>query len=157
MAVKEIAIGAENPVLRKETEKITNFGKDLQKLLVDLLDTVKDAKGAGLAAPQIGETLCVTVARLGGTFTALINPKVIWTSDDSVRGEEGCLSLPDVWLYIPRASAVIIRFQDEKGKEQERKLTDWDARVVQHEIDHLHGKLIVDYQAEGAEKPGEAL
>ena len=65
MAVKEIAIGAENPVLRKETEKITNFGKDLQKLLVDLLDTVKDAKGAGLAAPQIGQTLFGTVGELG--------------------------------------------------------------------------------------------
>lgn len=157
MAVKEIVIGAESPVLRKETEKVTNFGKELQKLLTDLLETVQSVKGAGLAAPQIGESLCVTVARLGGSFTPLINPEIIWSSDGSVQGEEGCLSLPDVWLYIPRASEVIIRYQDEKGKEQERKLTDWDARVAQHEIDHLHGKLIVDYQAKGAEKPGEAL
>lgn len=157
MAIRVIIIGAENPVLRTKTEKVSTFGKDLQKLVRDLLETVEHVKGAGLAAPQIGDKRAVCVAKVGGKFLPLINPKIFWKSDEEVLGEEGCLSLPEIWLFIPRATEIVLRFQNEKGKEQERRLMGFDARVVQHEVDHLHGKLIVDYPAEGARSPGEAL
>jgi peptide deformylase len=157
MAVQEIVIGADSPVLRTETLKITQFDKELKKLIGDLLDTVEHAKGAGLAAPQIAVTSRVCVARIRDEFVPLVNPEILWQSDIVTQEEEGCLSLPDVWLYIPRPTEIVLRYADEKGKEQERKLEGWDARVVQHELDHLHGKLIVDYHAAGAEVPGEAL
>ena len=142
-------IGAQHPILRKKATTITSFNKDLRKLIKNLHETALSVKGAGLAAPQIGESLAVTVARIGGDFLPLINPELLWSSEEMLTAEEGCLSLPDVWVQAPRAAEVIIRFQDEKGKKQERKLTAWDARVAQHEIDHLKGKLIVDYKSKG--------
>jgi len=145
MAVVDIVIGADSPVLRAPTEKISAFDKDLASLVQDLVDTVKKAKGAGLAAPQVGISQAVTVARIGGSFVPLINPKIKWQSDTVETMEEGCLSIPETWLMVPRPSEIIIHFLDPKGKEQERKLQGFDARVAQHEIDHLNGKLIVDY------------
>ncbi len=146
MAVLPIITGEKNPLLRAETKKVDSFGKSLQALIQDLFDTVHAAEGAGLAAPQIGISERVTVARIGETFVPLVNPEIVWKSDRTVLGEEGCLSLPNVWLQIPRSTEIVLRYQDEKGKEQERKLEGFDARVVQHEVDHLFGKLIVDYK-----------
>ncbi len=157
MAVRVIITGAENPVLRKETTKVRSFGKGLQKLVRDLSETVESVKGAGLAAPQVGESLAVCIAKIGGEFTPLVNPVISWRSEQEVLGEEGCLSLPGVWLFVPRAAESIVRYHDMKGKEQERKLQGFDARVVQHEVDHLRGILIVDYHGKGAVTPGEAL
>ncbi len=157
MAVRVIITGVENPTLRTSCKEVRTFGKELQKLVKDLLDTVESVKGAGLAAPQIAVTDAVCIAKIGGSFIPLINPKILWRSEEEVLGEEGCLSLPEIWLYVPRAMSIVLRFQDEKGKEQERRLTDFDARVVQHEVDHLLGKLITDYAGKGAVTPGEAL
>lgn len=145
MATLPIVTGEHSEVLRKKTEKIVNFDKELKKLVTDLQETAASASGAGLAAPQVGVSLAVTVARLSGSFVPLINPEVIWQSETAETAEEGCLSLPGVWLMVPRPAEVIVKYSDENGKEQERKLTGWDARVAQHEIDHLNGKLIVDY------------
>jgi len=157
VAIIPIITGAESPILREKTQKVNAFDKKLQKLATDLTDTAVQAKGAGLAAPQVGVTSAICVARVAGSFIPLVNPEVIWQSDHTVTGEEGCLSLPNVWLYVPRPTEVIIHFQDIKGKEQERKLTGWDSRVVQHEIDHLNGILITDYKGEGAKEPAQAL
>jgi len=145
MALRTIIIGAGTPILRQKAERVSSFGKEFQKLLKDLRETAEHVKGAGLAAPQVDVSLAVTVARLSGEFTPLINPEIIWRSEETLIGEEGCLSLPDIWVHVPRAKEIIIRSLDEKGREQERKLRDVDARVAQHEIDHLNGKLIVDY------------
>ncbi|HLD08054.1 MAG TPA: peptide deformylase [Candidatus Peribacterales bacterium] len=147
MAIQNILIGKDQKVLRTKTKKVTSFTKDLQKLIEDLLDTVHAAEGAGLAAPQIGISQRVTIARIGEEFVPLVNPEILWKSDQVIVGEEGCLSLPDIWLQIPRAKEIVLRFSDEKGEEHERKLEGFDARVVQHEVDHLDGILIVDYQS----------
>jgi peptide deformylase len=148
MPVRAIVTGRHSPVLRQKSQQVSAFNKELKKLIVDLLDTVEDAKGAGLAAPQIGVSQSVTVARLSGSFLPLINPEIIWESEITELLEEGCLSLPNVWLMVPRAREAIVRYRDEKGGEQERKLSGMDARVAQHEIDHLNGKLIVDYSSQ---------
>ena len=147
MAVLPIVTGANLPVLRRRTKKVTSFTKDLQKLIQNLLDTVHRAEGAGLAAPQIGISERVTVARIGEEFIPLVNPEILWKSEQIVLGEEGCLSLPNVWLNVPRSTDIILRYVDVKGKEFEKKLSGFDARVVQHEVDHLDGVLIVDYQS----------
>lgn len=146
MAVLPIITGTEHPVLRKKTKKVSSFTKDLQALIQNLLDTVHHAEGAGLAAPQIGISERVTVARIGTEFIPLVNPDILWKSEQIILGEEGCLSLPNVWLDVPRSVDIILRYVDSKGKEFEKKLSGFDARVVQHEVDHLNGILIVDYQ-----------
>jgi peptide deformylase len=158
MAIRVIVTGQENPILRTKAQKVRTFGKELQKLVSDLLMTVDHVKGAGLAAPQIGEGEAVCVAKIAGAFTPLINPNILWATEEKVLGEEGCLSLPDIWLYVPRSTEIVLRYQNEKGKEEERRLQGFDARVVQHEVDHLNGILIVDYHGKGAAVvPGEAL
>ena len=157
MAVKTIITGAGHPILRARAKRIAAFGKETEKLVQDLLDTVTAAKGAGLAAPQIGVSQSVCIAKIGEIFVPLLNPEILWRDTSEVPGEEGCLSLPDVWLFVPRAAAIIVRYLDEKKHEQEKKLMGFDARIVQHEVDHLLGKLIVDYPATSAPEPGEAL
>lgn len=157
MPVKPITIGADHPLLRSRSPRVILFTRELQRLLRDLYDTVLHLQGAGLAAPQVGVSSAVCVAKISGEFISLINPEILWYSKEMVLGEEGCFSLPDVWLLVPRAQEIIVRYQDERGKEQERKLVGFDARVVQHEIDHLLGKLIVDYQAKEIEKQTEML
>ena len=142
----DVVTGAEAEVLRTKTQDVTDFGKDLKKLISVLMDTVEKEKGVGLAAPQIGSSQNVCVAKIGGSFKVFVNPKIAWSSDQSVVCEEGCLSLPDVWLMVPRAEEIVVSFQNEKGEQKELKLADMEARIMQHEIDHLRGVLIVDYQ-----------
>lgn len=157
MALQPIIIGSTHPILRAKAQRVSSFGKDLRRLVQDLSDTVLHVQGAGLAAPQVGVSLAVCIARVGAEFMPLINPEISWYSQEKMVGEEGCFSLPNVWLLVPRALEIIVRYQDEQGREQERKLTHFDARVVQHEVDHLLGRLIVDYSAEPVQGVGEAL
>jgi peptide deformylase len=145
MPLLPILIGADNPILRRKTAKVASVTKEVKLLLKDMEETVRDANGAGLAAPQVGQSLRICIALLGGRFTPLINPEITWRSSDTDRLEEGCLSLPGIWREIARPRAVTIRYLDARGTEQERRLEGFDARVAQHEIDHLEGVLIVDY------------
>ncbi|TSC98822.1 MAG: peptide deformylase [Candidatus Peregrinibacteria bacterium Greene1014_49] len=108
-------------------------------------DTVKDADGAGIAAPQVGRTERICLALISGKMIPLINPKITSKSKEQESAEEGCLSLPDIAVSVPRSVEISLKYMDAKGKPQERKLRDFDARVVQHEVDHLEGILIVDY------------
>ena len=148
-----IITGEDNPVLRTKTEKIPTITKDILKLVKNMQETVDDAKGAGLAAPQIGESLRLCIALINGKHTPLINPEITWRSKEEDSMEEGCLSLPGVWLPISRPVAITLTYQDIKGNDQERKLKGFDARVIQHEVDHLEGMLIVDYPQENPTNP----
>ncbi len=145
MAALKIVTGADNPKLRVKTERVPKVTKKILKLIKDMLAAMEEANGVGLAAPQVGETVRVCIALVGGKITPLINPEITWKSKETAIDEEGCLSLPNVWLPIVRSTGITVTYLDEKGKEQERKLQDFDARVVQHEVDHLEGVLIVDY------------
>ena len=111
----------------------------------DMIETMHEASGVGLAAPQVARTERICIAVIGGKVTPLINPKITKKSKATDIDQEGCLSLPNVWLQVPRSVEIDLEYTDVKGKKQERKLTHFDARVVQHEVDHLDGVLIVDY------------
>jgi len=145
MAALPVVTGATNPVLRRKAMKVSKVTKAIQKLVADMRDTVKKEDGAGLAAPQIGESLSLCLAMIGGKMTTLINPEIIRKGKEADSQEEGCLSLPGLTVTVERPTDITLRYMDEKGKEQERRLLDYDARVVQHEVDHLEGRLIVDY------------
>ncbi len=108
-------------------------------------ETREHAIGAGIAAPQVGRTERVCIAMINGRAVPLINPEIVRRSEEAETAEEGCLSLPDVWVQVPRSREIDLEYQDVKGKHRELTLSDFDARVVQHEVDHLDGILIVDY------------
>ena len=147
MSVRKILEGENNPHLRAVAAPLKSRSRDIGSLLDDLCDTATEAAGVGLAAPQIGIGKQVCVVKITGEFVALLNPEIVWMSEEREVMEEGCLSLPGVAVAVPRAKAITLRYRDRKWKEQARKLTNLHARIVQHEVDHLRGVLIVDYLA----------
>jgi peptide deformylase len=133
-----------DPVLRKETVPVERVDDDTRGLISDMFDTMYAAEGIGLAAPQVGRTERITVMDVEGQRLALINPQII-EREGSIRGEEGCLSIPDVFGDVTRSSRVTVRALDEHGTQVELEGIELLARCMQHEIDHLHGKLFIDY------------
>jgi peptide deformylase len=133
-----------DPVLRKITTPVEEVTDDIRSLISDMFDTMYAAEGIGLAAPQVGRTERVTVMDVEGQKFAFINPEII-ESEGSARSEEGCLSIPDIFGEVPRATRVIVRALNEKGEQVEAEGTELLARCMQHEIDHLDGKLFIDY------------
>lgn len=146
MAVLPIILGADNPILRQQTKPVPKVTKAVLKLLDDMKDSMIEAKGVGLAAPQIGVNDRVCLAYINEKIVPLINPQITWKSKETAIDEEGCLSLPHTWIKVPRSTEIQLTYIDAKGKERELKLQNFDARVVQHEVDHLDGVLIVDYK-----------
>ncbi len=140
-----ILTGANNPILRTKTKPVKKITKDVLKLLKDMEQTTIAAEGLGLAAPQVGHGERVCIVKLHGKLMPLINPEITHKSREQEIAEEGCLSLPNIWVQVPRAVSIVITYQNAKGAEEERKLEKLEARIVQHEVDHLEGKLIVDY------------
>lgn len=145
MPLLRIVTGQDNPVLRAKAKKIPKVTKEVIKLAENMLESMVAAEGVGLAAPQVGESVQLCLVPIGNKMRALVNPEIIGTKGELIKGEEGCLSLPGVWLQIPRYPEVTVRFTDLKGSETELVLKEFEARVAQHEIDHLNGKLIVDF------------
>lgn len=133
-----------DPVLRKATTPVEKITPEIRKLIGDMFDTMYAAEGIGLAAPQVGRTERVAVMDVEGQKFAFINPEII-ESEGSARGEEGCLSIPEIFGDVTRASRVIVRALNEKGEQIEAEGTELLARCMQHEIDHLDGKLFIDY------------
>jgi peptide deformylase len=110
-------------------------------------ETMIDANGIGLAAPQVGRNIRVIVVKLQyGDIQEMINPTIKWYSDHVVKVEEGCLSIPGKYIELIRPSKISVSFQDLSGKYKRWKLKSLEARVVQHEIDHLDGILMTDYE-----------
>lgn len=145
MALLPIEKGADNPILRKKAAKVPEVTKALKKLIKDMYTTVKAEDGAGLAAPQIGQSLQLCLALIEGKMTVLVNPEIVWRSDETVTEEEGCLSLPGLVVSVTRPASITVKYLNEKGMPEERKLNAFSARTVQHEMDHLNGVLLVDY------------
>lgn len=109
-------------------------------------DTLKDEGGLGIAANQVGHALRMCLAKFNGKTNTLINVEITWRGEKTDIAEEGCLSLPGIDVKVERPTEITIKYLNEKGEEQERKLSDVDARIVQHEVDHLDNILITDYQ-----------
>jgi peptide deformylase len=132
-----------DPVLRTPAEPVTDFDKQIRKLVKDLEETMIDAPGAGLAAPQIGVSLRVFTYYVDGVLGHLINPDLD-LSDELQDGEEGCLSFPGIYYDTPRALRAVARGFDMYGEPVAVEGTEVLARALQHETDHLNGVLFID-------------
>ena len=146
-----------DPVLREVARPVTGFDADLQALAQDMLETMYDAPGRGLAAPQIGLGLrlfVMDVAWKDGTSDprVFVNPEVVEASEETVTREEGCLSIPGRTSRVTRPGAVTLRWQDPDGLAQEERFEGFAATCVQHEIDHLDGILCTDREEPATEE-----
>jgi peptide deformylase len=132
------------PVLREETKKVDEVTVELREFIDDLFETMYAAKGIGLAAPQVGRTERIAVVDVNGNPIVLVNPEIVVT-EGKTREEEGCLSIPDIYGDVDRAKRVVVRALGRDGKPFEMDAEDLLARCMQHEIDHLHGRLFIDH------------
>lgn len=136
-----------DPVLRGEAAEVDTIGEEIRRLARDMFDTMYEADGVGLAAPQVGITkrlIVVDPREEGVTPRALVNPRVLETSDETDRAEEGCLSIPGLKEVVERKAEVIVEAEDLDGETQRIEADGLLARVLLHEIDHLNGILFVD-------------
>ena len=133
-----------SPILRQETKPVAAVTDEHRRLVDDMLETMYAAKGIGLAAPQVGRLERIAVVDVDESPIAIINPQIV-LREGTVKGEEGCLSIPEVYGDVERAARVIVRALDRDGRPIEVEGTELLARCLQHEIDHLHGRLFIDY------------
>lgn len=130
-------------VLRRKAKPVERVTKRVQKLIRDMAETMYDAKGVGLAAPQVGVSQQIIVADDGEGLIALINPRITRREGAEVD-VEGCLSIPDIVAYVERATTIEIEGLDERGRPVRFQAEGYLARILQHEVDHLNGVLITD-------------
>lgn len=137
-----------NAVLRRKAQPVKQFDESLKKFVDDMLETMVEKDGVGLAAPQIGKSVRVAVIDTSGGEEdpcVLINPEITWLSDEIEEYDEGCLSIPDIRLNVKRPARCSVRAFDASGKEYRIEQAEGLlARALQHEIDHLEGILFVD-------------
>jgi len=161
MALRQI-VTIDEPVLRRKARKTTDFGPELQAVIDDMVETMRDAPGVGLAATQIGESFRVIVVEFGDEenedaplkLHVVVNPEIARSSAEKILGIEGCLSVPGFVGDVERSVNVTIKGQNRHGRPLRIKAEGWLARIFQHEIDHLNGILFIDraervWQAEG--------
>lgn len=154
MAVLEI-IKVPNDVLKRKARPITDFGPELQTLIDNMVETMRDAPGVGLAGPQVNQLLRLIVVEFGDEedeeaplqLYTLVNPEISKMSKETVFGTEGCLSIPELVGDVERAESVTIKAQTRHGQVTKLKASGWLARIFQHEIDHLNGILFTDRAA----------
>ena len=148
-----------DPVLRRKARPVTKFDKDLHTLIDDMVETMRDAPGVGLAAPQIGLSERLLVIEYyerepeeddeenedaPKKVWAIINPEIVKKSAETVMGVEGCLSIPGLLGEVERHEEVLVKGMNKHGKPMKVKAKGWLARIFQHEIDHLNGVLFPD-------------
>ena len=133
-----------NPVLRQKARRVSQVDRTLQKLIDDMIETMKKAPGVGLAAPQVGVPLRLAVIDVDDKITVILNPEIIKSSGE-IELDEGCLSVPGFWGQVSRFERVSVKAQDRNGKDLRiRDAEGLFAQALQHEIDHLDGRLYVD-------------
>lgn len=141
---------APDPVLKMKCAPVVSIDDGVRRLLDDMLETMYEAPGIGLSAPQVAAELRVIVcdvAREGETAQPyrMINPEITWRSDENVLAEEGCLSIPDHYAEVSRSCEIKVGFLDRDGDTQELDVSGLLSACIQHEIDHLDGVLFIDY------------
>lgn len=160
MALRKI-IKDGDPVLLKTCKPVEKFDARLSILLDDMKETMYNAEGVGLAAPQVGIIRRAVVIDVGEECFELINPEIIWQSEETQYGTEGCLSFPDLYGYVTRPKSVKFRAQDRHGNWYEKEVSDLFARCVCHELNHLDGITLPDnieapYVEEEQDEPHKA-
>jgi peptide deformylase len=155
MAVRDI-VTLPDPVLRRKAHKVTVFDKDLQVLIDDMIETMREAPGVGLAAPQIGKSIRLIVVEYGGNeegeeneddkknLYVVVNPEITEASEEKVLGAEGCLSVPNLVGEVERHTEITVKGLNRLGRPWKKKMTGWLARIFQHEMDHLDGVVFPD-------------
>ncbi|MCJ7694703.1 MAG: peptide deformylase [Anaerolineaceae bacterium] len=151
MSVLEIVTFPQS-VLRLKAKPVKTFDKDFQTLVDDMLETMRQAPGVGLAAPQVGESIQLVVVEFGDEedetvpkkVTVLVNPEIVKTSEEVVTDVEACLSVPDLAGEVERFEKITVKAQDRFGQHRKLTVNGWLARIFQHEIDHLNGVLFID-------------
>ena len=135
-----------DPVLKSRATPVDRFDETLQQQVQRMAGIMKDAIGVGLAAPQLGISQRLLVYRIGSEapLITLVNPELEWKSDDAEVFEEGCLSIPGVAIDVERPVHVRVRARDERGEDRLVEASGLEARVIQHEMDHLDGVLMLD-------------
>ncbi|MCQ2914514.1 MAG: peptide deformylase [Alphaproteobacteria bacterium] len=149
MAILPILV-VPNPILKKKCTEIKDINDEIRKNLDDMLETMYDAPGIGLAGPQVGITKRMVVIDVSKDDEAkhplkMINPKIVNESEDGVEYEEGCLSVPGQYATVERSAEVDVEYLDENGKEQKLHADGLLAICIQHELDHLDGVVFIDY------------
>ena len=152
MPAREV-IHVPHPTLRKKAAKVTDFNQDLQTLIDDMITTLQEESGAGLAAPQVNISQQVILVEYGNeddvhippTLYVTVNPRITRFSQETVLGVEGCLSIPGLMGEVERAQEIIVEGQNRRGDPVKMKLNGWTARIFQHEVDHLNGILYTDH------------
>ncbi len=151
MALLEI-VSLPQPVLRRKAHKVAEFGPELQTLIEDMIETMREAPGVGLAAPQVNVPLRLIVVEYGNDedetaprkLYVVANPEIVRYSTDTEIGNEGCLSIPGLAGEVERPLSVVVKGLNRHGKPVKIKASGWLARIFQHEVDHLDGVLFVD-------------
>jgi peptide deformylase len=134
-----------DPILRQETKIVDGITPELRRLVDDMFETMYAAKGIGLAAPQVGRSERLSVIDVDDQQLVLFNPEIVESDASRIKGEEGCLSIPEIYGDVERSARVLVRAMDADGKTFEVEGTELLSRCLQHEIDHLHGRLFIDY------------
>ncbi len=151
MTVREI-VTLPQAILRHKAHKVSDFGPDFQTLVDDMVETMRVAPGVGLAAPQVGESIRLIVVEYGDEeneelppkLYVIANPEITRSSEETLLGTEGCLSIPGIQGDVERLVAVTVKGLNRHGRPMIVKAKGWLARIFQHEIDHLDGVLFVD-------------
>ena len=142
-----------DPVLRRKAHKITQIDRDIRLLAEDMVETLRDSGGVGLAAPQIGESIRMIVVEYPEDDSVedspmktykVINPEIIWRSEETVEGSEGCLSIPGYVGTVERNESIKVKGLSVFGRPMKINASGWLARIFQHEIDHLEGICYID-------------
>jgi peptide deformylase len=149
MAVLQIEKGSVNTILRTVSAPVKKIDKKLLRLLDDMKLTMFDADGVGLAAPQVGKNIRVVICRFNHNtphqiVVDMINPVITEMSEDFMEVEEGCLSIPGRFEKVRRHKSLTVKYLDRKGRENVLQLKGYNSRIVQHEVDHIDGKLFID-------------
>lgn len=137
--------GKDNPILRTVSKPVKEVNKKTVKFLKEMDESMKKANGVGIAAPQVGRNDRIFLVVLDNKkVMTMINPEITSHNDEMEVQEEGCLSLPGLWGQVPRYTELTVKYSDAGGQERRVKLKGFNARIIQHEIDHLNAKLFID-------------
>jgi peptide deformylase len=151
MAIREV-ITLPHPTLSKKARKVTDFGTTLQTLIDDMVETMREAPGVGLAANQVNVLLRLIVVEFGdeeddtapSNLYIMVNPEITRHSQETIIGTEGCLSVPNLIGDVDRYETITVKYLNRHGTQTKIKAKNWLARIIQHEIDHLNGVVFTD-------------